>query len=405
MVLEFDKKRDQEKKQLKTHSPLPIYPNGLTVVIPCLNESETIERAVRASLQGIKATDLPGEVVVADNGSTDGSQDIAIAAGARVVPVSKRGYGAALNEGILAAKYEFVVFGDADLSYPLDAASELIPPLIVNQADIVLGTRLGGQIESGAMPLLNRFIGTPILSVLIRLIYGLPTSDCNSGMRGLRRSQYEKLMLSCPGMEFASEMLVRAAQCDFRYAEIPINFQKDQRNRAPHLKRWRDGWRHLRFILGNAPAKTLIIGPGAIGLGLMLIALLLSFGILIGSPEKLHFHSAFVAISLAMPFLLFASMNLVVQFSLKDEAQINDGFLKVIKELSDKAVPFYTAAILYGWAGLEIVMMFLSWSNNNFDNLFEIGSVVRLSIATSLATVLFATDMATGLVRLGRTSK
>jgi glycosyltransferase involved in cell wall biosynthesis len=378
---------------------------GLSVVIPCLNESETIERAVLASLEGIRKSGLPGEVVVADNGSTDGSQEIAVRAGARVVPVSRRGYGAALDAGIRAARFEYVVFGDADLSYPLQDADQLIQPLKDDQADMVLGTRLGGDMEKGAMPHLNRVVGTPVLSFLIRSIYSLPTSDCNSGMRGIRRSQYERLSLACPGMEYASEMLIRAAQINLRYREVPIRFQKDQRNRPPHLKRWRDGWRHLRYILGNASSAILITVPGVLGLALMAFAFLLSFGLLIGSPEQIHFHTAFVAISAGMPFLLFAAMNIVVRFSLYPDSQIANGLLGAFKRLSDRAAPFYVAAGLYALGGLEVALMVVEWIARDLQGLFEIGGVIRLMIYTSLATVLFATDLATGLVRLGHHEK
>lgn len=377
-------------------------PEGLSVVIPCLNESETIERAVKAGLEGVRKSGLSGEVVVADNGSTDGSQEIATRAGALVVPVKIRGYGAALDTGIRAARYEYVVFGDADLSYPLEDANTLIEPLRRGEADAVLGSRLGGSIEDGAMPTLNRRIGTPVLSWLIRRIYALPTSDCNSGMRALRRSQYENLNLVCPGMEYASEMLIRMAGTRVRYREVPIGFRKDQRNRAPHLKRWRDGWRHLRFIVGNAPTTALITVPAFAGLALMLFSYLLSFGLLLGSVERIHFHSAFVAIALAMPLLMFASANIVVRVSMMADDAPRAGVVGWLMAASERATPFYVAAILYLFGAIEILRMAYEWSARDFQGLFEIGGVIRLMICTSLATILFSTDLAVGLVRLAR---
>jgi len=242
-----------------------------------LNESETISRAVREAVLGIRNSGLQGEVVVADNGSSDGSQAIAIDAGARVVPASLKGYGAALDTGIRSALYDYVVFADADLSYPFAEIPSLIAPLRDTGAEFVLGSRLLGTIQSGAMPLLNRYLGTPILSLLIRRLYNIRTSDCNSGMRAVLRQRYLDLGLRCPGMEYASEMLIRVSQRNLRYAEVPISFHKDQRNRPPHLKRWRDGWRHLRFILGNATSSSVIIFPAVLSVIFLIFPLFLSF--------------------------------------------------------------------------------------------------------------------------------
>jgi glycosyltransferase involved in cell wall biosynthesis len=209
----------------------PVGTLGISIVIPCLNEAETIAKAVAEARRGVEESGWPGEVVVADNGSTDGSQAIATAGGARVVPVPARGYGAALNAGILSARYACVVFGDADMSYPFLEAKKLAKPILEGQADFVLGSRLGGTIAPGAMPFLNRHLGTPVLSFLIRRLFGMPTSNCNSGMRALARARYPELKLNCPGMEYASEMLVRACLSKWRYAEAPISFRKDLRSR------------------------------------------------------------------------------------------------------------------------------------------------------------------------------
>jgi len=248
----------------------------VTVVIPCLNESETLGRCIQEAQAAFQQAGVTGTVIVADGGSTDASKKIALDAGAVVVDVPDRGYGLALHHGILAAKSKIVIFGDADLSYPFSELGKLIRPIVDGEADIVLGSRLLGDMEPHAMPFLNRRLGTPMLSFLVRRLYGLPTTDCNSGLRAILRSKYEQLDMLCPGMEYASEMLIKVAQRKLTYAEVPITFRKDQRSKAPHLRRWRDGWRHLRFIIGNAPAFGFVLVPGTVGILFLLIAFLLS---------------------------------------------------------------------------------------------------------------------------------
>ena len=230
-------------------------PLGFSIVIPCLNEERTIAQAVHAAQLCLARVGIAGEVIVADNGSHDHSQELARAAGAQVISVASRGYGAALHHGILHAKYEFVGFADADLSYPFAEFENLLQPLLRDEADFVLGSRLRGQVEREAMPFLNRYLGTPVLSLCVRLVAGQRVSDCNSGMRVLRRDFYERLGLRCHGMEYASEMLIRVAQNSLRFVEVPIVFKKDKRGRPPHLRRWRDGFRHLRFIASCAPSR------------------------------------------------------------------------------------------------------------------------------------------------------
>ncbi|MBL7713893.1 MAG: glycosyltransferase family 2 protein [Bdellovibrionales bacterium] len=227
---------------------MPYLP-GVSIVIPCLNEQRTIQKTVKLCVQVLESLGVAGELIVADNDSRDSSSELAKGAGAQVVEVDIRGYGAALRSGIRAARFEKVVFLDGDLSYPISEIPMLLQPLISGQADLVLGSRLKGSIQPGAMPFLNRYLGTPILSFLIRLLFRIPVSDSNSGMRAISRDAFETLQLKCQGMEFASEMLVRAAQQKIRYTEVPISFFRDQRNGSSHLNRWADGFRHLLFIL------------------------------------------------------------------------------------------------------------------------------------------------------------
>jgi glycosyltransferase involved in cell wall biosynthesis len=375
-------------------------PAGISVVIPCLNEAETLERAVMEAKAGIAASGLEGEVVVADNGSTDGSQDIARRAGAVVHSVPHRGYGAALHAGILAARYEYVAFADADLSYPFRETPNLLGPLRDGRADIVLGSRLRGTIEPRAMPFLNRHVGTPVLSWMIRRIYRIPSSDCNSGMRAVRRAMYPELRLRCPGMEFASEMIIRAAECRWRYAEVPISFRKDQRSRPPHLRRWQDGWRHLRFILGNAPSFWLISAPAVAAFALLAIAFLLSLQEFFHPHAQVLFHTAFGCIALSMPFSLFASSNLLVKATRSQSNQQTSAGIAFLNRLSDRAIPFYAAVFVYALALAQLTWLGWKWYNARFGDLFEIGGVIRLMVLTILATFVFSIDMALGLIKL-----
>jgi hypothetical protein len=222
------------------------------VVLPCLNEAETLETCIRKAQKSIGDLDLDGEVVVADNGSTDGSQQIAAEVGARLVRVPDRGYGAALRAGIGDARGKFVIIADADDSYALDALGPFVEGLR-GGADLVMGNRFAGGIAPGAMPALHRYLGNPVLSRLGRLFFQVPIHDFHCGMRGFRRDRIMALGLRTRGMEFASEMIVRAALANLTIIEVPTTLHPDGRSRAPHLKTWRDGWRHLRFLLAFSP--------------------------------------------------------------------------------------------------------------------------------------------------------
>ena len=228
--------------------------------MPCLNEAETLERCVRRALEALAVAGLPGEVIVADNGSTDGSQEIAARAGARVVPVPERGYGAALLGGIAAARGRHVVMGDADDSYDFGEVPAFVARLEEGH-DLVMGSRFRGRIEPGAMPFLHRWLGNPVLSFLGRLFFRVPASDFHCGIRGFRKEAIERIGLRTTGMEFASEMVVKAALFGLRIGEIPVTLRKDGRSRPPHLRTWRDGWRHLRFLLMYSP-RWLYLWPG-----------------------------------------------------------------------------------------------------------------------------------------------
>jgi len=266
----------------------------LTILMPCLNEAETIEVCVRKARAYLTASGVAGEVLVADNGSTDGSQALAQAAGARVVPIPERGYGAALIGGIAAARGRFVIMGDADDSYDLERLGPFVERLRAG-ADLVMGNRFKGGIAPGAMPFLHRYLGNPVLSFLGRLFFKVPIGDFHCGLRGFSRASIAALELVCPGMEFASEMVVKSALAGLRIEEAPTTLKPDGRSRAPHLKTWRDGWRHLRFLLLHSP-RWLFLYPGLalIALGFGLAALLARGPVSVAPNLTLDIHSLLV---------------------------------------------------------------------------------------------------------------
>ncbi|MEV7228873.1 MULTISPECIES: glycosyltransferase family 2 protein [Polymorphospora] len=230
----------------------------LTVLLPCLNEAETLEICVTKALRAMEELGVVGEVLVSDNGSTDGSQEIATRAGARVVHAPIRGYGGALLNGIAHARGRYVIMGDADDSYDLSNLGPFVEALRAGH-DVVMGNRFKGGIAPGAMPPLHRYLGNPVLSWLGRRLFGLRNvGDFHCGLRGFNRDRIRDLELCMPGMEFASELVVRAALNGYDIVEVPTTLQPDGRSRPPHLRTWRDGWRHLRFLLVFAPRKTLI---------------------------------------------------------------------------------------------------------------------------------------------------
>jgi hypothetical protein len=232
----------------------------VTILMPCLNEALTLATCIRKARGFLDRYGVAGEVVIADNGSKDGSQEIARAAGARVVDVPVRGYGAALIAGIGAARGRFVIMGDSDDSYDFSRLDAFVNELR-SGTQLVMGNRFRGGIERGAMPPLHRWLGNPVLSTIGRMLYGGPAKDFHCGLRGFDRAAILDLGLCCPGMEFASEMVVKASVHGLSMAEVPTTLSPDGRDRPPHLRSWRDGWRHLRFLLLFSPTW-LFLYPG-----------------------------------------------------------------------------------------------------------------------------------------------
>jgi glycosyltransferase involved in cell wall biosynthesis len=234
----------------------------LTILMPCLNEARTLEPCISKARGFLARTGMSGEVLVADNGSVDGSQQLARSLGARVIEVPERGYGAALKAGIQAARGRYVVMGDADDSYDFSALDAFVAELRAGR-ELVVGNRFDGGIAPGAMPFLHRWLGNPVLSFIGRRFFGGPLRDFHCGLRGFDRAAILRLQLVTPGMEFASEMIVKALQAGLPTSEVPTTLAKDGRDRPPHLNTWRDGWRHLRFLMLFAP-RWLFLYPGAL---------------------------------------------------------------------------------------------------------------------------------------------
>lgn len=278
---------------------------SLTILMPCLNEAETLEKCIAKAQSSIVKSGLVGEVLIADNGSTDGSVQLAEAAGARVVHVKNKGYGNALKGGIKEARGQWVIMGDADDSYDFSDLTDIIGKLQEGN-DLVMGCRLpsgGGRIMSNAMPWKHRWIGNPVLSFIGKLFFDAPVTDFHCGLRGFLKSAIQGLGLKTSGMEFASEMVIKASLQGLKITQVPITLYKDGRSRAPHLRSWRDGWRHLRFMLLFSP-RWLFLWPG---LAMFLI------GILITIPLNLN------QIQIGNTYfdtntLLFTSMLIVIGF-------------------------------------------------------------------------------------------
>ena len=272
----------------------------LSIVMPCLDEAETLGICIAKANRFFAENNVAGEVVIADNGSTDGSQQIATSLGARVVPVPVRGYGAALAAGILAARGRFVAMGDSDDSYDFLG----LMPFLVRLRDgeqLVMGNRFQGGIAKGAMPPLHRYLGNPVLSFAGRLFYNAPIGDFHCGLRAFDRAAILGLGLRTTGMEFASEMVVKAQLAGLRLAEVPTTLSPDGRSRPPHLRSWRDGWRHLKFLLTFAP-KALFFYPG------VALALAGIVGLLALLPGSVSLGS----VRLGVTTLLFSAASVII---------------------------------------------------------------------------------------------
>jgi hypothetical protein len=277
----------------------------LTILMPCLNEAVTLETCIMRARRLLEEQGIDGEILISDNGSTDGSQDIARRSGARVVDCPVRGYGAALQNGIEQAEGKYILMGDSDDSYHFDEALPMIE-MIRQGYDVCMGTRLKGTIMPGAMPKLNRFLGNPVLTTIGKMLFRTDLSDFHCGMRAFRKDKILALNLVTTGMEWASEMVIKSRLAGLKMTEVPVTLHKDGRNRPPHLRRWRDGWRHLRFMLLHSPnwlfttPGALLVAAGAAG------EAILGRGMVRVGDAVLDVHSLLV-----MAFLLILGMQMI----------------------------------------------------------------------------------------------
>lgn len=342
----------------------------LTILLPCLNEAETIEICVDKAMSYLVGSGVRGEVLVADNGSTDGSQQLAAARGARVVQVRDRGYGSALRNGILAARGRYVVMGDADDSYDLSNLGPFVAKLR-DGYDVVMGNRFRGGIAPGAMPFLHRYLGNPVLSFLGRLFFDVKVGDFHCGLRAFNRERIKALNLHTTGMEFASEMLISAAVRSYRICEVPTTLKKDGRSRAPHLRTWRDGWRHLSFLLMLSP-RWLFVYPGfsLILFGVCIVGLLFSGPLQIAHGVNLDTHTFLVgaiAILIGVQTLTcgLIARRFAVRYQLLPESKRNYRLLSLLT--FERGLIVAISVIGLGTAGL--IWSILTWASVDFGPL------------------------------------
>ncbi len=372
----------------------------LTVLMPCLNEALTVETCVLKARRFLENSDVAGEVLVADNGSTDGSQLLARAAGARVVQIEQKGYGAALRGGIGAAQGRFVIMADADDSYDLSDLGGFLERLRLG-FNLVVGNRFKGGLKPRAMPLLNRYVGNPVLSLIGRMLFSSPVGDFHCGIRGFERQAMLDLNLRASGMEFASEMIVKATIANLRITEVPTTLGPDGRNRAPHLKPWRDGWRHLRFMLLRSP-QWLFLYPG-----LLLTALgLFGLGILLKGP-------------VSIPGLFTLDINALLYFAISIIVGVQVTFCGLFALAFARKMGFRTAhgipERLLRWAPLDVVIgmgfclvvagvagalyAILQWGHVSFGALVP-SDMMRITIP-SVTTLAVGTQILFGGFMLG----
>ena len=378
-----------EKKMDQGAAPLE-----LTILMPCLNEAETLATCIQKALGYLARSGVAGEVLIADNGSTDGGQAIARGLGARVIDVPEKGYGAALIAGIAGARGRYVIMGDSDDSYDFSALDPFITKLR-DGYDLVMGNRFKGGIAPGAMPPLHRYLGNPVLSTIGRIFFASPIRDFHCGLRGFSRDAMMALELRAPGMEFASEMVVKATMRGLRIAEVPTTLSPDGRSRPPHLRSWRDGWRHLRFLLIFCP-RWLFFYPGALlfALGAITMAVLLPGPAMLGfvtlDVHTLLYASGAVVMGFqAMQFWVFARLYGALTGLLPDPP----GLTQTLSRFGLEAALVVAALLLLLGFGLGFFAL-AQWGAEDFGALSG-GKVMRLAIA-SVTAMLLALQLAFG---------
>ena len=357
----------------------------LTILMPCLNESETLAKCIKKAQTFLQENGIVGEILIADNGSIDGSQDIAKSLGVRVENVPIRGYGAALIHGNLAARGKYVIMGDADDSYDF---LHLMPFMdkLREGFDLVMGNRFAGGIEKGAMPPLHKYLGNPVLSFIGRLFFPSNIGDFHCGLRGYRRDAVLGLHLHTTGMEYASEMVVQATLQGLKTIEVPTTLKKDGRSRPPHLRSWSDGWRHLKFLLIHSP-NWLFLYPGYFFFFIGLIFfVMLAFGSIVISGVHFDINTLLYA---AMAILLGINLILFAVYT-RTYAEVT-GFLSMSRQTkflsnftANRGVPI--GAVVFAFGLLLMIFALLMWKQNAFSEM-DTAVLTRLTIPSMLFMV------------------
>ncbi len=359
----------------------------LSIIMPCLNEAETVAACIKKAQRFLKLSNIVGEVIVADNGSTDGSMEIAESCQARVVRVMEPGYGSALIGGIEAARGTYVVMGDADDSYDFFNLMPFIEKMRAGY-DLVMGNRFKGGIKPGAMPFLHRYLGNPVLSVVGRLFFSSPVGDFHCGLRAFRKEAIQRLNLQTTGMEFASEMVVKASLNKLRICEVPTILSPDGRSRRPHLRTWRDGWRHLRFLLLYSP-RWLFLYPGAslMLLGSIIMLLLLPGTLTLGGIgfdiNTMMYAAAAVIVGFQMISLAVFAKVFAINAKLLPEDTRLDFLAK--KGALEVGIASGTLLCVLGLTGSIIAVV--TWESTSFGPLAPT-SVMRVVIPSVTAVIL-----------------
>lgn len=346
---------------LNSPNDLPVPLLELSIIMPCLNEAETLETCIDKATDFLNRHGISGEVIIADNGSTDGSQEIAAASGARVVPVPQKGYGSALRGGITEARGQYIIMGDADDSYDFTNLSLFLEKLRQGY-DLVMGNRFQGGIKPGAMPVLHKYLGNPVLTWLGRLFFRSPCGDFHCGLRGFSKLAIERLNLRTTGMEFASEMVVKASLYGLKITEVPTTLFPDGRSRPPHLKTWRDGWRHLRFLLLYSP-RWLFLYPGLL---LMVIGFVSTLWLL-GSPKVhslLYSATAIIIGFQVVTFAIFTKAFAISENLLPEDQKLRRFFRYINLEVG---LVIGLIFLLIGIGGTIFALM--TWESTKFGSL------------------------------------
>jgi glycosyltransferase involved in cell wall biosynthesis len=359
----------------------------LSILMPCLDEAETIGRCIAKARTFLERHAVVGEIIVADNGSTDGSQAIARARGARVVEIAERGYGNALLGGIHSARGTYVVIGDSDDSYDFSSLEPFLEKLREGYA-LVMGNRFAGGIAPGAMPALHRYLGNPVLSAIGRVFFGSSCKDFHCGLRGFRRDAILALDLQSPGMEFASEMVVKATIHRVPITEVPTTLSPDGRSRPPHLRSWRDGWRHLRFLLLFSP-RWLFFYPGYC----LFLAGLVAMGLLLMRPRSVgpvtfDIHTLFYAsVAVIVGFQAMLFWLFVRIYGAREGIALSDPHLRsIVNVFTLEAGLMFGGLLVLGGLGLGGYAM-TSWNTENFGAL-SASHVMRLVIPSGTLILL-----------------